>query len=220
MNTNMHLNPDGMAGKLKMSAMKDRFTGKAAAVLGGGPSLPADMGRLPASDDGSWPIRIAVNYHAFHLCRPDFIVYNDHPGSDPLLEEAIRDSEASPGFGPGIIRVSPEPTSDIIFDVPVWTGFYSSNTAAWLGLWMGCDPVILCGCDLYQGERKYFHPYQNDAPCFHYPLEDHIRPWVEEGRHMLPHVERLKAMSGPLGRIFGFYELNPLITQITQRGND
>lgn len=178
-----------------MSEYRDRFAGLPAAVLGGGPSLPADVARLPAGC-----ILIAVNYHAFRLdgCRPDFMVYNDQPESDPVLLRAVLETEAR--------RVSPEPSSAIVFDVPVWTGFYSSNTAAWFGLWMGCDPVILCGMDCYQGERTYFHEYEHDCPAFHYPLKDHLRPWFEEGRHLLPHVERLRVMSGPLSTIFPAYE--------------
>lgn len=179
--------------QLKMSSLKDRYAGKAAAVLGGGPSLPADMALLPKK-----VLLIAVNHHAFHLCRPHFMVYNDEPKTDTGLTKAVREHEA--------VLISPEPTSDIDFDVEVWTGFYSSNTAAWFALWLGCDPVILCGMDLYQGEKKYFHAYEHDVPCFHYPLDHHLRPWVEEGRVKLPHVERLKAMSGPLAGVFGKYE--------------
>ena len=176
---------------IKMSSLCDSFTGRPAAVLGGGPSLPADMQKLPPDC-----ILIAVNYHAFHICEPKYIVYNDHPQHDPRLAEFV--------FEPKAIRVSPEPTSDVIFDVDVWTGFYSANAAAWFALWMGCEPVILCGMDLYQGDKLYCHPYDGpDVPCFHYPLEHHIRPWIEEGRNLLPHVERLRAMSGPLVNVFG-----------------
>ena len=177
----------------KMSAFRDRYAGRPAAVLGGGPSLPDDMKMLP---DGC--LLIAVNYHAFYFCKPDYMVYNDHPESNPLLIEAVKTKKA--------IKVSPDPSSDIQFDVPVWTGFYSSNTAAWFALWLGCDPVILCGMDLYQGEKKYCHPYQYDEPNFHYSLDFHLRPWIEEGRNLLPHPEHLKAMSGPLVKIFGQYE--------------
>jgi hypothetical protein len=176
----------------KMSKFKNKYAGRPAAVLGGGPSLPDDMKKLPPGC-----LLIAVNYHAFYLCKPDFMVYNDHPKSNPLLLEAVQAAKA--------VRVSPEPTSDIEFDIPVWTGFYSSNTAAWFALWMGCAPVILCGMDLYQSEQKYFHSYQEDEPSFHYPLDQHLRPWIEEGRNLLPHVERLKAMSGPLMNVFGQY---------------
>jgi hypothetical protein len=181
---------------IRMSDLQSRYEGKrvAAAILGGGPSLPADMNRLPIPC-----LLIAVNYHALKICRPVFMVYNDQPESDPELMKAILESRA-------IIKVSPDTTSDIIFDVNVWTGFYSSNTAAWFALWMGCDPVILCGMDLYQGDKKYFHPYTMDQPSFHYPLDQHLRPWIEDGRNLLPHPERLKAMSGPLVNVFGQYE--------------
>ena len=175
-----------------MSAYKDKFKGRPAAVLGGGPSLPSDMKKLPKKC-----ILIAVNYHAQYLCHPQFMVYNDHPESDPILLEAIR------GFDG--IRVSQEPTSDIKYDVPVWTGFYSSNTAAWFALWMGCDPVILCGMDCYQGERAYFHEYE-DKEVFHYPLSHHINPWLEDAKNMLPGWQRVRVMSGPLVGLFGQYE--------------
>ena len=179
---------------LKMSSLQSRYEGKgiAAAVLGGGPSLPADLARLPRRC-----LLIAVNYHALRLCRPVFMVYNDQPETDPDLALAV-DKKA-------IVKVSPDPSSDILFDVPVWTGFYSSNTAAWFALWMGCDPVILCGMDCYQGQQKYFHSYSLEVPSHHYPLTDHLRPWIEDGHHLLPHPHRLKVMSGPLVSVFGQY---------------
>jgi uncharacterized Rossmann fold enzyme len=186
----------GCGNRVNMSSLKDRYAGQPAAVLGGGPSLQADMEKLP---DGCH--LIAVNYHAIYFCYPGWMVYNDHPESDPLLMQAIQAHA-------GIVLVSPDPTSDVLFDVPVWTGFYSSNTAAWFALWMGCDPVILCGMDCYQGEVKYCHPYVQDAPSHHYPLDHHIRPWIEEGRLLLPHVKRLKVMSGPLVSIFGQYQVS------------
>ena len=181
---------------MKMSEFKDRYQGRPALVMGGGPSLPEDLRKAPLSDH---PIIIAVNYHALKLIEADFMVYNDEPKADPELLSGVMKFKG--------VRVSPDPTSDVEFDVPVWTGFYSSNTAAWLALWMGCDPGILCGMDCYQGERVYFHAYSHDAPCFHYPLDHHLRPWKEDGRNLLPHPERVKVMSGPLVGVFGQYEI-------------
>ncbi len=181
----------GHVMKAKMSEYRDRYKGRPAAVLGGGPSLPADMQKLPPGC-----LLIAVNYHAFHFCQPDFVVYNDQPEEHPEMLEIVRAAKA--------IRVSSDPTSDIVFDVDVWTGFYSSNTAAWFALWMGCDPVILCGMDCYQGEQVYCHPTDRDVPTYHYPLEHHLRPWIEDGRN-LRGVERLRAVSGPLVGVFGQY---------------
>jgi len=179
--------------KTRMSKLQDRYKGRPAAVLGGGPSLPTDLARVPKG-----ALLIAVNYHAFKLVQADFMVYNDHPESDPRLLEAVESLKT--------VKVSADPTSDILFDVPVWTGFYSSNTAAWFALWLGCDPVILCGMDCYQGDKVYFHDYSHDVPTFHYPLEHHLRPWQEDGLNLLPHVERLCVMSGPLINIFGSFQ--------------
>jgi hypothetical protein len=178
--------------KISLSTLKDTYTGKAAAVLGGGPSLVADLRRLPKGC-----LLIAVNQHALYYRKATYMVYNDRPEDGAGLAQAIREHKA--------ILVSPDPTSDIEFDVPVWTGFYSSNTAAWFALYLGCNPVILCGMDLYQGKQVYCHPVDHDEPQWHYPLEHHLRPWVEEGKNLLPHVERLKAMSGPLVNVFGKY---------------
>jgi hypothetical protein len=174
-----------------MSNYLNKFAGRPAAVLGGGPSLPGDIAKLPKDC-----VLIAVNYHAQMLCDPEFMVYNDHPESDPVLDKAVKEFKRT--------KVSPEPTSDIEFDVAVWTGFYSSNTAAWFALWMGCDPVILCGMDCYQGDKKYFHEYEDKA-VYHYPLDHHIAPWVEDAKNMLPNWQRVKAMSGPLVSVFGQY---------------
>jgi len=73
----------------KMSKFKNKYAGRPAAVLGGGPSLPDDMKKLPKGC-----LLIAVNYHAFYLCKPDFMVYNDFPESNPLLLEAVQAAKA------------------------------------------------------------------------------------------------------------------------------
>lgn len=184
-----------MSKKLRLSEMKDRHVGLPAAVLGGGPSLVDDLKRVPAN-----AILIAVNYHGLHYCDPMYMVYNDAPETNPLQVQAVRAHRT--------IHVSPapEPSSDVIFDVPAWTGFFSSHTATWLALWMGCDPVILCGHDLYQGPVKHVAPSNYDHELFHRPLDFYMRPWQEEGLHMLPGVERVRAMSGPLVSLFGAYE--------------
>lgn len=180
--------------QIKLSALRDAYSGRAAAVLGGGPSLPEDMKRLPKDC-----LLIAVNYHAFYYCEPDFMVYNDTPETNPLQVKAVKEHRA--------LHVSPGPTSDVLFDVPaVWTGFFSSNTASWFALWIGCGPVVLCGMDCYQGESKHCPPSAYDSPTFHYPLDFYLRPWREDCRNSVPHPERLRAVSGPLVDLFGAYQ--------------
>lgn len=193
-----------MKEKFYLSEMKDRFEGRIAAVLGGGPSLPSDMARLPKGC-----LLIAVNYHAFYYCKPHYMVYNDTPETNPLQEHAVKLHRA--------IHVSPDPTSDVVFDVEsVWTGHFSSNTATWFALWLGCDPVILCGMDCYQGPVKHCPPSTYSNPLFDMPLDFYTRPWTEEGVRVLPNVERVKAMSGPLVSVFGEYDPHPALPQMRE----
>jgi len=186
---------------MKMSALENSHAKRPALVLGGGPSLPSDYERvmqiLSGATEGSTVevIHIAINYHADMIGLPyDYIVYNDSPEHDPWMVDCLHKTKA--------IKVSPEPSSDILFDVPVWTGFYSSNTAAWFALWLGCDPVILLGMDCYQGEQKHCHADERAPELWHYALDYHLRPWYEEGVHKLNPKERIYVASGPLQKIF------------------
>lgn len=167
-----------------------------AAVLGGGPSLPKDLARLPKDC-----VLISVNDHAFHHCAPDVLVFQDKLIWAPAVQEVLKTFN-------GVV-VSPQPESHVELPKGWWDGNQSSCLATWYACWMDYDPVILCGMDCYQGDIKYFHDYE-DKPHFHYPLDHHIRPWVEEAHDMLPYPERVRAMSGPLIGVFGEYEANRL----------
>jgi hypothetical protein len=156
-----------------------------------------EMGGSPVRGAGCKlhrPVLVSVNYHAFMLegVVPDFMVYNDEPDSDPLLMAEIERHRA--------VNVALDESTDVRFDVEPWRGFSSSQTSAWLGCWWGCDPIILCGMDCYQGAVKYFHDWK-DQPSHHYPLDMHVRPWIEEGRHKLD-MKRVFVMGGPLQAVF------------------
>lgn len=170
---------------------------KLAAILGGGPSLPADLQRLPST-----ATLIAVNNHAFYpvrFCEPQFMVYMDAPRKAPDLAEALR-------LFTGTI-ISPFADSHVTLPKGnYYDGGFTAALATWFALWRDHDPVILCGMDCYQGTEKYCHA----RPGFHHPvmdapLEDHLRAWRNVAKHV-PHPERIRAMSGPLTEVFGAYE--------------
>jgi len=177
--------------------LKEKFAGRPAAVLGGGPSLPGDLKRLPKD-----AILISVNNHALYFCEPDYLVFMDIPNPQefPELAQAV---ERFDGF-----RVSQTPLSDIyVKSVKYWDGGFSSTLATWFALYIGCDPVILCGMDCYQGEVKYAHPRPDFYhPALDAPLINHLNAW-KPALENCPHPERIKAMSGPLVEIFGKYEV-------------
>jgi hypothetical protein len=127
------------------------------------------------------------------------MVYLDDPRENEHMMQVIRDKQ--------VIKVCPDSEygGGVKMDVEYWRGNVSSTTATWLALWMGCNPVILCGMDLYQGDVKHCHEPHMDAPAFYYPLADHLRTWQEEAKASVPHSERIRVMSGPLTPLFGRY---------------
>lgn len=166
-----------------------------AAVLGGGPSLPADLKKLPSDC-----VLISVNDHALHFCEPDYLVHmdNDFAGAPELGKalESFRGVVISPFANSGVKLKKGE----------YWDGGFSSTLATWFACWMDFDNVILCGMDCYQGEVKYCHPRDGFYhPVFDAPLENHLRAWRLAFKNC-PHPERIKAMSGPLVDVFGKYE--------------
>ena len=167
---------------------------RAAAILGGGPSLPDDMAKLPKDC-----VLIGVNHHSLRLCKPDFIVYMDDPRKVPALQQVLSEYEGT--------VVSPFATSHVTLPKgQFWDGGFSSTLATWFALWSGYEPVILCGMDCYQGEQKYFYEREGfHHPVFDAPLENHLRAW-RFALKRCPNPQHIRAMSGPLVEIFGKYE--------------
>lgn len=167
-----------------------------AAILGGGPSLPADLGKLPKT-----ATLIAVNHHAFRLCMPEYMVYMDLPADVPALQAAIETAKQN---GVRIICPRYEESDVLLVKGEWWDGGFSSTLATWFALRQGFDVVVLCGMDCYQGEQKYFYERNFYHPVFDTPLESHLRSWRMAFKHC-PHPERIRAMSGPLVDVFGEY---------------
>ncbi len=179
--------------KYKLTEFKDRYAGRPAAILGGGETMPAELARVPTDS-----VLFAVNYHGLHYADCDFMVYNDTPDTNPLQAQAVAEHKT--------IHISPDPSTDVELNENVWTGFYSSHTAIWVAAYMGCNPIILCGHDLYTRPVKHCPPSTYHSPQFDQPLDFHLRPWLEDAKNMLPHPERIRAMSGPLVDLFGAYQ--------------
>jgi hypothetical protein len=171
---------------------------KVAAILGGGPSLPSDLKRLPKDCT-----LISVNHHALRLCVPDYMVYMDDPGKITVLAEGLEKARA---MGVKVIHPRADASDIALPKGEMWDGGFSSTFATWFALWMGFETVVLCGMDLYQGENKYFYERTGFYhPCFDDPLENHVRAWRLAFKHC-PHPERIRAMSGPLIEVFGAFD--------------
>lgn len=186
--------------KPSIKELKDIYRGRAVAVLGGGPSLPADLKRLPVGTN-----LISVNGHSLRLRGADYLVFCDNPYRKSRLTSTLLAAAIDAFYGPKISII--ENDSDYIFDVDFWNGGFSSTVATWLACYMGGDPVLLCGMDCYQGDEKYFFDYSEkmEHPCWHYPLENNLKAW-RPALSKCPGPEKIKAISGPLVEIFGEYK--------------
>lgn len=184
-----------------------------ALVLGGGPSLRLDVddlrGKLISHDfpfdyatlrTANDPVLIAVNEHPFFvgITDPDYLIFMDNPTHNPILWNVLQEFQG--------IKVSHDLryTDVNMAGVSYWNGPGSGIVACWFACYLGCDPVILCGFDLYQGSEKYCHRdelYENRS-VFNITLEEHLKRW-KTGFRRCPRIERVRAASGPLVEVFG-----------------
>jgi len=174
---------------ISIQSLHDIHAGRPGAVLGGGPSLEADLRQVPLG-----AVLISVNAHALKFIQADYVVFLDDPARDAATLEAVRSFK-----GIKISRLLE--WSDVnLFGAIWWSGRFSSHLATWLACWMGCDPVLLCGCDCYQGERSVDANPRDNA--YNTPLEEHLDGW-REALEKCPNADRIKAVNGPLISLFG-----------------
>ena len=160
------------------------------AVLGGGPSLGDDIAKVPLGS-----VMIAVNHHALRYTWASYMVFRDDPTEHPSLFKALKGYQG--------VKVSPQIFfSDVDLSVNWWDGLFSSYLATWFACWLGCNPVLLCGMDCYQNPRPSDVDIRDNA--YKMPLEQHLKGWKEAFRHC-SYPERIRAISGPLVKIFGAF---------------
>ena len=175
---------------IRYLSLRDIHAGRPGAVLGGGPSLSADLKRIPKD-----AVLIAVNHHALQYGSVDYTVFLDDVNRFPIPLHEIRSK--------GGVFVSRQQESDVDLGGPEWwQGRFSGHLACWLACWVGCDPVLLCGMDLYQNLIPPEEDPRNQA--YQTPLEEHLDGWRLAFKKC-PHPERIRAVSGPLVKIFGAF---------------
>lgn len=119
--------------------------GRAAAIMGGGPSLSEGFAKVPAG-----AVLFSVNDHGYrhfkahpHNARPiDYIVACDK------IEDRVGKFPAP--------RISRHMWAD--YRLLFMPGTNSAMAAAWCARLMGCGPIVLLGIDLYAGETYHDDP--------------------------------------------------------------
>lgn len=169
-------------------------THHAIAVLGGGPSLPEDMYKLPDNR-----LSISCNHHAFRIAHPDYMVFLDDPDhistkNSTVFQELVRDCPAK--------RISP---------VLKYTDYYTVNEfpkvlnplgdtgmfGAWVACYITSGPVYLCGMGVNRNGQEHFYKDKPPSDWGGYHYDNKIKKWEQVFKHC-EKPERIKAISGPL----------------------
>ncbi len=180
---------------IKLWSLYNAYQGRPVVVLGGGPSLLADLALAPAEC-----LRIGVNDHFYHAgLQAEFMVFMD----DLSLKPGLR--EAAENFGG--TRVSETlACTDVDLRGIVRPDARSGIFAAWFAMYLGFAPILLAGMDLYQGDKKYIHDqddWMGHKAIFDEPLEKLLNDWRVLKKY--PNYKNIRALSGPLVRVFKAY---------------
>lgn len=136
-------------------------TGARICVMGGGPSLLADLDGVEAD------VWISVNGHGSNLRRTDYALAMDavHTGTQECMHAHVR------GLTPAPI-ISPHPWADILLTAyPLEPRrMLSGVVAMWAASVMGGRPVILAGFDCYGGLGQVMKQHREYADLIPGPV--------------------------------------------------
>lgn len=186
-----------------ISRLVDAGVGRMAVIVGGGPSAPVDLARIPHYDRA---VMISANAHAFKLdLKPDFIWCKDHlrvsPGIQPksapkqYMERELRQY--------GVPIVGPNFWCD--FRAPEWplTQFNSGQQALAFAVLLGCAPIVAVGLDCFLGETYFHSPHENNISLRRKP--GYWQSRLQKLHRELPGAP-IRARSGPVRAEFGPYD--------------
>jgi hypothetical protein len=182
-----------------LSALFQKWAGRPILVIGGGPSVLADLPRL----DIEPACVISANEHGFKQKRfkVDLVVSLDRTH---CLEKRPMAEILKPYGVPLVNRYS---WAD--YRIPEWTLAGNSGMAAvGVAAALGGNPVIVTGIDMFAGGRRYFHDAGVKAP------KDKGPRILASKRHRLRLMSlvnfckgaNIRPMSGPMQEFFPKYD--------------
>jgi hypothetical protein len=159
----------------------DRHAGQRICVMGGGPSLAADVVRVQAD------VWISANHHGAALRAVDYVVALDdvHDQLHRPMRDVIRQHTAAP-------IIAPHPWADIrLADWPLGLPL-TGPVACWVAAAMGARQIVLAGFDCYGAKER--------AVMSHRTYTEYINATGQR----VPY--KLRAVSGPLLDVYAPYE--------------
>jgi hypothetical protein len=202
-----------MSKPTTLGHLVDAHVGRAALILGGGPSLPEEF--EAAYDAYPDALLVSVNAHgcllgvAQHKGKDLLAVRRELVQREPRLVRCDYACHLDDfGFwemSTDVKRVSMLYPADVkMLEHPRGTGS-SGMVAAWFAYMVGCAPVILCGMDCY-GRGSYWHsPKFTATSGLSSPPAHHVREWAEKLPTFMPQ-QIVRAAGGPLVDVFGRME--------------
>lgn len=165
---------------IELSAIRGRHRGQCLAVLGGGPTLLADLKKVPFD-----AILVGVNQHTM-LMNLDYLVFQD-----PDIYPVVRESDAP-------LCTHHRDLAHIFTGIVPDFGL-SGGTAVWMADFLGAEQIIVCGCDNYTAGRRYWH----SKPGATLPADGYsgIDVW-HRVRDLMERPGIVRAVSGPLTEVF------------------
>lgn len=166
-------------------------SGKAAIVLGGGPSCPSDFSRVREAFPDA--VKISANLHGFKLTDCDYIV---------SVDDELKQKRDAAGITAPFISYHRWAEYRLV-EFPHFSesGIY----AAWIAWNLGACPILLCGMGCYSEGATYFHDADAFSPGNRIPVDSHVRAWMKLHK-TLPAPVPVRAVSGPLVNVFGAYD--------------
>lgn len=150
---------------LSVSELKDRHAGRPAVVMGGAPSLPEALKHCPKD-----AVYISANQHGAMLRKVDYIVHTDRVQQTTNLPMRMLLKKY------GAPLVSPQPDADYILENNIEAN--SGIRAILFAGILGCNPIIVTGIEMYQGDT-YFHDLKARSSGFDKD-PDKIRAMLDE----------------------------------------
>lgn len=137
---------------LSASELTGLHMGRPAVIMGGAPSLPEALKRCPND-----AVYISANQHGAMLRKIDYIFYTDrvHQTTNAPMRVMLKKY--------GAPLVGPQPDADYVMasDLAANSGI---RAILFAGL-LGCDPIIVTGIEMYQG-NTYWHDHDCKSTGF------------------------------------------------------
>jgi len=194
-----------------ISKLLDKGCGRMAVIVGGGPSAPSDLKKIPGIAQA---LIISANDHAFKLgLKPEYIWCKDHRRiTRGYMLAGRRPEYMEPDMRKyGVPIAGPSYWCDYRAAEWAMPQFNSGQQALAFAVLLGCAPIVPIGMDCFQeGKPTYFHGTDSGNVSLG-RREGYWNSRIQKLRWQLPEAP-IRGISGLVAHHFGRYDpATPLV---------